>query len=305
VEKAETILVTGVSGFIASRLALHLLSLGYDVIGVDFNRTKNTDFFLDAGGRFVESYVEDLTKDNFEFEDIKSIFHLAAIKRHNEDIPYVEIYEHNIRATEVVLNFSIEWKCKLVFTSSLYVYGEYDGISYESDIPNPRTIYGMSKAISETYLRSMINIRGANVGIARLYFIVGEENDDRIYQNVIHKFVGQALRGEPITVYGTGNAIINYFWIDDLIQALIALSKRAESSLINLGNSNAHTINQIAEKIARIIPTKISHTKPDWTESTVRHGDTTMSRELLSLNKETTLDKMIETIIQEARSKLC
>jgi len=299
-----TVMVTGVGGFIGSRLALNLLDAGYDVIGVDHNKTINVESFEKAGGRFFRSPVQDLTPTDFQNDNIKLVYHLAAIKRHNENIPYQEIHAYNILATEVILNLVLYWECRLVFTSSLYVYGNYLKPSLESDIPNPRTIYGMSKAISETYLRSMVNINKANVGIARLYFIVGEDNDNGVYQNVIHKFVDQALKQEPITLYGSGNAVVNYFWIEDLIKALIAFGESDASCVLNLGNKNAYSINHIAEIVLRNIPGSVVRMEPDWTEGTVRDGDTSLARKTLGLEQEISLEEMILKIIKGKKNKI-
>lgn len=299
-----TVLVTGVAGFIGSRLALHLLQIGYNVIGVDHIKTPKVEDFKSAGGKFIQSTVQDLLPADFSNDKITTIYHLAAIKRHNENIPYPEIHAYNIEATEVVLKLSLQWKCRLIFTSSLYVYGNYDHASLESDVANPRTIYGMSKAISEIYLRSMANIKSANVGIARLYFIIGEDDDNGVYQNVIHKFVDQALRQEPITVYGSGNAIVNYYWIEDLIESLIIFGESSASLTLNLGNQNAYSISHMAATVAKYIPGSIVKTDPDWTEGTIRDGNTALSREILGLEQESGLEEIILKIIERKKSTI-
>jgi nucleoside-diphosphate-sugar epimerase len=301
----EWVVVTGVSGFIGFRLASELISQGVNVLGIDIRETVNSKEFEKIGGMFFNNNDGLFPTDLIQAYNVKIIYHLGAIKRHDENLPFDYLLEKNVVETRYWAKIAKDFDCRIVFTSSLYVYGNYTESSREKDALNPKTIYGCTKALAEIELKTQMNINELNCCIARLYFVVGETNDLGVYSNVIHKFIEQGKNGEPLTVYGTGEAEMNYVWITDVINSLISMGNSEVKDVFNVGNIINFTIIQIADLISQIYGVKIQHIESDWTERTKRIGNVDKAQTILNITNEMSLKQMVDNILEKQEEKLC
>jgi nucleoside-diphosphate-sugar epimerase len=298
------VLITGVSGFIGFRLAKELIASGVNVLGVDIRETENSKEFQTIGGKFFNNKDRNFPESLMDDYQIKTIYHLGAIKRHEENLPFDYLFENNVVETRYWAKVAKDFDCRIVFTSSLYVYGNYTKASTESDAPSPRTIYGSTKALAEIELITQININELNCGIARLYFVVGETNDFGVYSNVIHKFIEQGKKGEPISVYGSGSAKMNYVWISDVTKSLISIGNSNLKEIFNVGNVFDYTILEIGELISKKFKVGIEHVQKDWTEGLVRTGIVDKANSLLGISNEMSLEKIVEKILENQEELL-
>jgi nucleoside-diphosphate-sugar epimerase len=291
------ILITGVSGYIGSSLAKYLLNQGEDVIGIDAIRNRETELLIGKGLIFYQIDLSTSSVVNFLEFEITVIYHLAAIKRHSRVSTLEEFVSNNVTSTVKLIELAKLTSATLVFASTLYVYGNLKTKSDESSTLNPESYYGASKAACEQFILAAIEKEDIKGILARLYFVVGDISNSLNYQNVIHTFVDKGKRKLPLQVRGTGNAILNYVWINDVIDTLVRLAMRSKSETVNVANDEAVSVLEIAKYISNIYKVPIQFTSPDWTEGTIRHGSNETLKQLIGKNDFMPPLKIMNTIV--------
>ena len=259
-------LITGGAGFIGSHLAEALLERGDEVDVLDDLSTGSAANLepLKAHPRF--HYVVDsvmnypLVAERVDQADV--VFHLAAAVGVFLvlDSP-VRTLETNIRGTEIVLAHAAKKKRKVVLASTSEVYGSSMSARFREDddlVLGPPTqarwSYACSKALDEHLALAHHRERGLPVVIARIFNTVGPRQTGR-YGMVVPRFVGQALAGGPITVYGDGTQTRAFIYVGDTVRALIGLATdpRAVGGVFNVGSGREITIGQLAERVRRLV----------------------------------------------------
>lgn len=254
-EKRLTILVTGGAGFIGSHLCDKLLSLGHEVVCLDnfFTGSKENIRHLLSSDRFelVRRDVEEPI--NIE---VDAIFHLAcpASPVHYQMDP-VKTVRTNVLGTANMLELAKRLKIPMIQASTSEVYGDPvehpQKESYWGNVNpiGPRACYDEGKRCAETLCMDYHREYGTDVRIARIFNTYGPRmaiNDGRVVSN----FIVQALKGEPLTIYGDGGQTRSFQYIDDLISGFLAmLQAKGESGPVNLGNPEEYKIKDIAEQI--------------------------------------------------------
>ena len=316
-------LVTGGAGFIGSHLCDELLDRGNEVTVLDDLSTGKFENIqhLDANPRFRvlidtvlnERLVEELTKE------CDTVFHLAAavgVKLIVEEP--VRTIMTNIRGTEVVLSNASRYRRRVLVVSTSEVYGKSDRPTFnENDdrVMGPtsanRWSYATTKAVDEFLALAYWRERGLPAVIARLFNIVGPRQTGR-YGMVIPRFVEQALRSEPLTVYADGEQARCFSYVGDIVPALIDLIEcpRAVGEIFNLGSTEEITIEGLAHKVIAMCQS----------DSTVKHvpyeevygeGFEDMHRRVPDLSKvaryidyapKSDLDQTVQTVIEYFRS---
>jgi UDP-glucose 4-epimerase len=252
-------LITGGAGFIGSHLADALLDRGDTVLALDDLSTgaeanvrhlfDHPRFDLREGSVLDHHLVSKLAAES----DV--IVHLAAA------VGVKLIVEHpldslltNIRGTEIVLDAAANAGCKVLITSTSEIYGKNaNGPLREDDdriLGSPfkaRWSYSTSKAVDEILARGYWRDRGTPTVVVRLFNTVGPRQTG-MYGMVVPTFVRQALRGEPITVYGDGEQQRSFCHVHDVVAALLELLDHpgAVGDVFNVGARNEVTINQLA-----------------------------------------------------------
>jgi UDP-glucuronate decarboxylase len=256
------ILVTGGAGFIGSHLCERLIGEGHDVICLDnfFTGRRENIFALLETPRF-----ELVRHDVIEpiLLEVDQVYNLAcpASPIHYQYNP-VKTVKTNVMGTINMLGLAKRVKARILQASTSEVYGDPlihpQTEDYWGNV-NPiglRSCYDEGKRLAETLMMDYHRQNHVDIRIARIFNTYGPrmlKNDGRVVSN----FVVQALRGEPLTLYGEGNQTRSFCYVDDLIEGLIRLMN-AENlhQPVNLGNPGEFTIKQLAEEVIRICNSK-------------------------------------------------
>jgi UDP-glucose 4-epimerase len=256
------ILITGGAGFIGSHLAEALLARGDTVFILDDLSTGNVAnirpfrthprFHYTIDSVHNEAVVAEMV------EQVDAIFHLAAavgVKLIVESP--VRTIETNVHGTEVVLAQAARWGRTVVLASTSEVYGLSNQVPFREDgvlvlgaTTKGRWSYACSKAIDEFLALAYWHEKKLPTIVARLFNTVGPRQTGR-YGMVIPSFVGQALAGQPITVYGTGQQSRCFTHVSDVVGALIGLLEHqgAIGEVYNIGSSEEVTMSALAERV--------------------------------------------------------
>lgn len=253
---SETVLVTGVAGFIGSHVADHCIKLGMNVIGLD----DLSGGFLEnvpEGVVFVEGSVTDpkLVARLFDEHNFDYVYHLAAyaaeglshfIRRFN--------YETNLVGSINLINEAVKHEVKcFVFTSSIAVYGAGQTPMSEELTPAPEDPYGISKYAVELDLHAAQLMFGLPYIIFRPHNVYGErQNIADKYRNVIGIFMNQIMQGKPMTIFGDGSQTRAFSHIDD-IAPIMANAPRIPAvfnQTFNIGADIPYSVLELADEIA-------------------------------------------------------
>jgi UDP-glucose 4-epimerase len=258
-------LITGGAGFIGSHLAGKLLNSGCQVSVIDDLSTGSMmnihHLKHEPGFQYVIDSVMNRPLLAELVDDCDVIFHLAAAVgvRLIVESP-VRTLHTNVRATDLVLEVASKKKKKVLITSTSEVYGKSERIPFrESDdlvIGPPccgRWSYACSKALDEFLAIAYNRERQVPVVIVRLFNTVGPRQTGT-YGMVLPRFVLQALRNEPITIYGDGTQTRCFGWVGDVVGALVKLAHipAAESLVFNIGSDEEVSINRLAQVVKEV-----------------------------------------------------
>ncbi len=255
-------LITGGAGFIGSHLAEELLRRGEIVNIIDDLSTGRLENLTNAmnSPRFgiaVESILNETVMDRLVSEcDI--IYHLAAAVGVELIVSKpVEVIQTNILGTEMVLKLANRYLRKVVITSTSEIYGKSNHVPFKENddrVLGPTTknrwSYSSSKAIDEFLALAYHKEKKLEVVIVRLFNTVGPRQTGR-YGMVIPRFIVQALKGEPITVYNDGSMIRCFTYVSDVVDAMINLAHHSEAvgQIFNIGSTEAISVKDLAMKI--------------------------------------------------------
>ena len=286
------ILVTGGAGFLGSHLCERLVEHGHHVIAIDNFFTgsrENVRHLLDAThGRAFELIRHDVV-DPFYFE-VDEIYHLAcpASPVHYQRNP-VRTIKTATMGTMNVLELAAQTGARAVIASTSEIYGDPEihpqVESYWGNV-NPigkRACYDEGKRCGEALAIAYRDQHGVDCRIARIFNTYGPrmyEEDGRVVSN----FIMQALRGEPLTIYGTGDQTRSLCYQSDLISGLVALMAHDRNpGPVNLGNPEEMTVREIAELVLALTKSKakLEFRELPSDDPTRRRPDISRARELL------------------------
>jgi len=286
-----TFFVTGGAGFIGSHLVRALLDNGAaSVIAVDNLRTGAWSNTPDDA-RLKRVTLDFSTASQSELRDLMQgvdyLFHLAA-EKHNQaiDIPN-RVLEVNVDGTFRLFGAAVDAGIKkVVFTSSLYAAGRYTlPPMRETDLPEPRTVYGISKLTGEHLLRHFATSTGLRATAFRLFFVYGpRQYAGSGYKSVIVTNFERILRNESPVINGDGQQSLDYVHVDDVVRALqLALDPSADGALLNIGQGTAVSVSRLTDVMLEVARSSLRPVEgpADWTAGTHRVCDNARAREIL------------------------
>ena len=306
--------VTGGAGFLGSHLCERLLAEGLEVVAVDNLVTGSTDNIEHLFGREDFQFIRHDVTDRLEIPGpLSFVFHLAS-PASPDDFPRIpiEIMRVNSVGTENCLLLAEAKKARFFLASTSEIYGDPlvhpQTEDYWGNV-NPtgiRGVYDESKRFAEALTLAYKRKRGVEVRIARIFNTYGERmrlDDGRVVPN----FIGQALRGEPITVYGEGSQTRSFCYCADLIEGFWRLAHSDYSDPINLGNPTERTMLEFARGIRRLTgsPSEIVHVPlPTADDPRQRRPDISKARKILGWEPKISLEDGLQRTIHYFRQKL-
>jgi len=299
------ILVTGGTGFIGSHLCRALVNNNEEVLCLDnlFTGSKSNISDLMGLDNFHFIYGDVLEKKTIE---VDQVYHLAcpASPIHYQRNP-VQTTRTGVLGTLNVLEMCREVKARFLITSTSEIYGDPELHPQKEEYwgnVNPigiRSCYDESKRCAESLAMSFNRQYGVDVKIPRLFNTYGPAlhfDDGRVVSN----FILQALRGDEITIYGTGNQTRSFCYVSDIVEALIKLMNcDCECMPINIGNPDEFTINQLAGLVKNLINENLNvkHLALPEDDPVRRKPDINRAKEILNWEPKICLkDGLILTI---------
>ncbi len=257
-------IVTGGAGFIGSHLCERLLKEGHDVICVDNLGSGNIENITHLMNNRKFKFVKHNIIEPLQLIEgkIDWIFHLAsrASPKDYQEYP-VETALANSVGTNRMIQLALDKNAKLLFTSTSEAYGEPkehpQKESYWGNV-NPvgiRSCYDESKRFGEALLMAYHREYNVDIKIVRIFNTYGPRmriDDGRVIPN----FITQALKNEPITIYGDGKQTRSFCYVDDLIEGLIKMMNSKEIGPKNIGNPKEYSVLDAAELIKKLTKSK-------------------------------------------------
>lgn len=310
-KRRKRILVTGGAGFLGSHLCERLIREGNEVICLDSLFTgarEKIDRLLDHHAfEFVRHDVCERM-----IVEVDEVYHLAcpASPIHYQRNP-VRTIRTTVEGTLHALDLAREVRAKLLIASTSEVYGDAQMHpqveTYWGNVNpiGPRACYDEGKRCAEALAVSYASQYGVAVRIPRIFNTYGprmDENDGRVVSN----FIVQALRGNPLTVYGRGEQTRSFCYVDDLVDGLIRLMASDISTPVNLGNPAEFTIGSLAEKVLKLTASssRIDYHPMPVDDPKQRRPDITRAVELLRWQPTTSLDEGLARTIDYFRSRI-
>jgi len=256
----HSIVITGVAGLLGSRLADWLIhnKPEYKIIGIDnLMGGYESNIHPDVEFHKIDLASGDLTHI-FTENKIAYVYHLAAYAAEGLS-PFIRKfnYTNNLIATANVINNCIKGGVKrLVFTSSMATYGIGNPPFDERDSPNPIDPYGIAKYACEMDIKVAGVQHGLDWCIIRPHNVYGIKQNiwDR-YRNVLGIWMFQKLNGEPFSVFGNGEQVRAFSYIDDILEPLwkSATSEQTSKEIINLGGTKEYSILEACQTLSEIV----------------------------------------------------
>lgn len=305
------ILVTGGAGFIGSHLIDRLMNQGHEVICLDnFYTGHKRNILKWLNHPYFELIRHDITEP-IRLE-IDQIYHLAcpASPVHYQYNP-VKTIKTNVMGTLYMLGLAKRVKARFLLASTSEVYGDpeiHPQIEEYRGNVNPigiRSCYDEGKRVAETLAFDYHRQNDVDIRVARIFNTYGPrmlENDGRVVSN----FVVQALKGNPITVYGDGSQTRSFCYVSDLVEGLMRLMNGNYIGPVNLGNPGEYTILQLAQTIQEMVnPSNAIKFEPlPQDDPRRRKPDITKAKEFLHWEPKIPLREGLELTIEDFRARL-
>jgi len=294
----ERVVVTGGAGFIGSHLCEQLLAQGRSVVCVDnlLTGSMGNVSHLVEDPRF--SFVhQDITERVDIPGAVDAILHFASPASPVDYLALpIETLKVGSLGTHNVLGLAKAKRARVVLASTSEVYGDpHQHPQTEAYWGNvnpigPRSVYDEAKRFSEAITMAYHRYHGVDVGIVRIFNTYGPRmrpSDGRVVSN----FIVQALRGEPLTVYGQGAQTRSFCYVDDEVRGILALLASELTGPVNIGNPNEFTIMELAQLVIEITGSSsvIEYRDLPVDDPTQRCPDITLARSALGWEPRTAL----------------
>ncbi len=307
----KRILVTGGAGFLGSHLCERLVDQGQDVICLDnffTSQKSNVEHLL--GRPNFELIRHDVTHPTWL--EVDEIYNLAcpAAPGHYQYNP-IKTMKTSVMGAINMLGMAKRCRAKILQASTSEVYGDPDihpqPESYRGNVNpiGPRACYDEGKRAAETLFFDYRRMNGVNIRVVRIFNTYGPRMhpfDGRVVSN----FIRQALRGEPITIFGDGSQTRSFCFVDDLIDGIIAMMNGPDDfpGPVNLGNPDEFTIRELAEQVVEMVGgrSRLEYADLPPDDPKQRRPDITLARERLGWAPKVGLREGLKRTIDWFRS---
>ncbi len=298
------ILVTGAAGFIGSHTTEKLLELGHTVVGVDnftdfydvsFKEQNITGFSEHKAFTLARVDIRDQValRELFSTHLFDLVIHLAAQAgiRYSTEHP-IEAVEVNEMGTVYIFDLAKEFNVpKVIYASSSSVYGDSDAVPFSEDdkLNDPISMYAATKASNELVAHAYHHLYGIRMIGLRFFTVYGERGRPDMAP---YRFTDMIMNEKELTRYGDGSMERDFTYIDDIVSGIVAcIDTDLSDEVINLGHSNAYTLNHFIASLEDIIGKKAHVVELPVPESDVRktHANIDRAQELLGWTPKTDL----------------
>jgi UDP-glucuronate 4-epimerase len=305
-------LVTGAAGFIGSTLSGRLLAEGHSVVGIDALtdyydpalKRANLEVVTAAGLQLVEADINEADLDAV-LEGVDVVFHLAGQPgvRASWGRSFEIYLDQNILATQRLLEAAKDLPLKkFVYASSSSIYGDAERFpTKEEDLPRPISPYGVSKLAGEHLCRLYFRASEVPTVSLRYFTIYGPRQRPDMAFN---RFIGMISRGDPVTIFGDGEQVRDFTYVDDVVAANIAAAERGTPGAVyNIAGGSQTTVNEVLETIGELVgkPVEIERLEPMQGDARRTGADTTRAREELRYSPAIGLRAGLERQVAHAR----
>jgi len=253
------ILVTGAAGFLGSHMCDRLLGMGHRVVGMDNHITGNPVNLAHLKGHPAFQFVLHDVTNFIELQGpLEGVLHFASPA---SPIDYLEFPIQTLKVgslgTHKALGLAKSKRARFLLASTSEVYGDPlvhpQPETYWGNVNpvGPRGVYDEAKRFAEAMTMAYHRSHQLDTRIVRIFNTYGPRmrpRDGRVVSN----FIVQALKGEPLTVYGDGSQTRSFCYVDDLIEGIVRLFERGGSDPTNIGNPREFTVRQLAEHVLRL-----------------------------------------------------
>jgi len=306
------VVITGAAGFIGSHLSEALLDRGASVVGIDNLLTGDLANIAHLTGRDFVFVKHDVTNYINVDGPVDAVLHWASPA---SPIDYLELPIQTLKVgalgTHKALGLAKAKGARFVLASTSEVYGDPlehpQRESYWGNVNpvGPRGVYDEAKRFAEAMAVAYHRYHGVDAKIVRIFNTYGPRmrvRDGRAVPN----FIGQALKGEEVTVYGDGTQTRSLCYVSDLVDGVIRLMLSDVNDPVNIGNPQELTIEQIARTIIRMTgsSSRIVHRDLPVDDPKVRKPDITRASTLLQWAPKVSLEEGLGTTIEYFRTKL-
>jgi len=308
------VLITGGAGFLGSHLCDRFLAEGHQVIAMDNLITGTTRNIEHLAGRDDFLFIKhDVTHYIYVEGPLDAILHFASPA---SPIDYLELPIQTLKVgalgTHKALGLAMAKKARFLLASTSEVYGDPLQHPQREDYwgnvnpIGPRGVYDEAKRFAEALAMAYHRTHGVETRIARIFNTYGPRmrlDDGRVVPN----FVGQALRGEPLTVYCNGPQTRSFCYVDDLIEGIYHLLLSDEVEPVNLGNPAEMTILDFAHLVNRLTDNKAGIVYEDYRipdDPQVRQPDISKARRVLNWEPRVDLEEGLQKTIEWFRERV-
>ena len=295
------LIVTGGAGFIGSHLTKYLIKKGHSVSVIDSLRRGSFENLREIKDQidFQEIDILDYEKMKNIAKNADGIFHQAALGSIPQSFKEPEEY-HRVNAigTENVLKLAKEFGFKVVYASSSSVYGNQDKFPIKEDAEKkPLNPYGQSKLESEQFAKKYADVGVKVIGLR--YFNVFGIGQNPNYAGVVPKFIERLVQNKPPIIYGHGNQLRNFTFVDDVVEAnVLAFENKIEHAFMNIATGVMTSVKELAAIMIRLSGLSIEPTYEKARDGDIEksQADISLAKNLINWVPKTTLEEGLEKI---------
>jgi len=307
------VLITGVAGFLGSHLADRFLADGHDVVGMDNFVTGSPDNIAHLTGHQRFAFFEhNVTNFIYVAGPLDGVLHFAspASPRDYLELP-IQTLKVGSLGTHKALGLAKAKGARFLLASTSEVYGDPlvhpQPEAYWGNVNpvGPRGVYDEAKRFAEAITMAYHRYHGLDTRIVRIFNTYGPRmrpHDGRVVSN----FIVQALKGEPITVYGEGAQTRSFCYVDDLVDGIVRLFLRGGNEPTNVGNPREFTVLELAKIVIRLTGSRSQIVREPLPEDDpkVRQPDIARARAQLGWEAKVPLEEGLARTIEYFRGKL-